>query len=247
MNTKPLLASFLAIATLVGTNPPAFAVSDDFNDGDDAGWDRYDPLVAVGASASGFTFPNGGYRLEASVSPNEGAFGPGRAASFRPDGVFSLFHVEVDVVNWEATLEQAFGSLARISSIGLGSTDGYGLIYTTGSTNFQLGRIDDENFTTLASVGLTLSPASDYRFIFDGTDENLTGFLYDLADLSTPLATLNATDFAYASGVTGVLVAADGNPGTADATFDNFSAVPEPSAAALLIAGIVLANRRRPR
>src|SRR5438045_8216546 len=46
------------------------AQSDDFNDGNDNGWTRYDPLgdAGVGPQAT-FTFPDGGYRIRATKSP----------------------------------------------------------------------------------------------------------------------------------------------------------------------------------
>ena len=60
------LAFLLLVAAL-----PAFlhAQTDDFNDGNDAGWTRFNP-IGVGS----FSVVNGGYRLQTSPSPNPGAF-----------------------------------------------------------------------------------------------------------------------------------------------------------------------------
>ncbi|MEO8352173.1 MAG: PEP-CTERM sorting domain-containing protein [Chthoniobacteraceae bacterium] len=235
-----------AVVAILGANEHAFALDDNFNDGNDDGWTHYDPLAAVGADPAVFSFPDGGYRIQASVSPDEGTLGPGRAASFRLDEVFTQFSVQVDVTSWDAALEQAFGLTARMSQIGLGTTNGYGLVYTTDSNDFLLGRIDGEAFETLDTTSLSLIPGDGYRFVFSGMDFDFTGLIFDLADLSTPLATLTAFDSNYDSGVAGLLVAADGNPGTADATFDNYVAnVPEPSTAGLVLSGIVTAILRR--
>ncbi len=251
MRMKSSLACLLpavVIVALVGASEHTFALADDFNDGNDNGWMRYDPLAAVGADAAVFSFPDGGYRIQASVSPDEGTLGPGRAASFRPDGVFDQFFVQVDVTAWDVALKQAFGVTARMTQIGLGTTNGYGLVYTTDSDDFLLGRIDGEAFETLDTTSLSLNLDDDYRFVFSGMGADLTGMIFNLADLSTPLATLAAFDANYESGITGVLVAADGAPGTADATFDNYIAnVPEPSTAAFVLGGSVFAIRRRRR
>jgi hypothetical protein len=94
-----------------------------------------------------------------------------------------------------------------------------------------------------------LNPANDYRFVFVGVGSNFQGQVYDLANLATPLATVNGTDATFASGVNGFVVF-DNTPtgnGTTDATFDNYVAVvPEPSTCALLgLAAAVCAWMRR--
>src|SRR2546428_716119 len=57
---------------------------DDFSSGTDAGWTHLEPLSSFGAPGM-FTFPNGGYRLQASASPNPSTLGPARAGSLRLD------------------------------------------------------------------------------------------------------------------------------------------------------------------
>src|SRR4051812_7896796 len=108
--------------------------SDDFNDNNDTGWTRYD-LSAVGAGAT-FSFPNGNsYRIQAPKPP--AGVGPARAAGYINSLNLSTFSVSVDLVDWNTstTVNQAFGILARLSNVGLTTTNGYSLTYApTGST-----------------------------------------------------------------------------------------------------------------
>ena len=104
--------------------PAARAQSDDFNDGNDTGWTHYSPLSVVGAGGT-FSFPNGGYRIQAPASPNRAQVGPGRAGSFLTNNTYSQFYVSVDLVDWDNTRDQAFGILSRASNVGLGATNGY--------------------------------------------------------------------------------------------------------------------------
>ena len=80
----------------------AQVVFDDFNDGNDDGWERFSPLDIVGAS-SVFTFPevgegNKGYRLFSPAPPVPDA-GPGRSFAYRTP-VYSDFYAAVDVLDW---------------------------------------------------------------------------------------------------------------------------------------------------
>ena len=93
-----------------------------------------------------------------------------------------------------------------------------------------------------------LNPANDYRFVFTGTGSNFLGQVFDLSNLTTPLASVAGADATFASGVGGFVVF-DNTPtasGITDATFDNFVAiVPEPSTYALFgLGAAVLAWRR---
>ena len=238
----------LSVAAL----PSALAQTDDFNDGNDTGWTRYDPLGALGSPAT-YSFPGGNtYRIQAGVSPNPGVVGPGRAGSIHTDQAYSDFSVSFDLVNWDNAQNQAFGVLARISQPGLGTTDGYAFTYTTDGS-IQISRILNEAASTVGGALATLNPANDYRFVFSGNGSSLSGAVFDLANLSTPVATASGTDATYASGFLGFIVF-DNSPtgtGTPDATFDTYSAsvVPEPSTLGLLVFGglglLGLAARRQ--
>jgi len=238
------LLSFIGVST-------ARAQTDNFNSGTDTGWTRYDPLAGLGAPAT-FSFPGGNtYRIQAAVSPNPGVLGPGRAGSLRTDQTYSDFAVSFDLVDWNNSQDQAFGMLARVSQPGLGTTDGYAFTYATDGS-IQISRILNEAASTVGGAAATLNPANDYRFVFTGSGSSFVGAVFDLANLSTPVATVSGTDATYASGFLGLIVF-DSSPtgtGATDATFDNYAAVvPEPSSVALLSTGglglLLFAARRR--
>ncbi|HEV3409105.1 MAG TPA: PEP-CTERM sorting domain-containing protein [Chthoniobacterales bacterium] len=214
----------------------SFAQSDDFNDGNDAGWTRYNPL-----SLGTYSFPSGGYRIQAAANPNQ-QFGPTRAGSFRNDVTYTDFSVSIDIVAFDASLGQAFGSAARATNIGLGSTDGYLLVYLPAFSQLTIQRVDNESPSPIGATGVSLNSATDYRFVFTGIGSMLTGQVFDLANLNTPLATVMATDATYTSGFSGLIVGASPNtPGSAaDATFDNYIAlVPEPATWTLVVLALV--------
>jgi hypothetical protein len=241
---RSMLAALAAVVAL-SIGPIAHGQTDDFNDGNDTGWTRYSPLTPFGGAGT-FTFPEGGYRIQA---PNPSMFGPARVGSLRQDVSYSRFFATVDIVNWDNVLDQSFGILARVREPGLGSTDGYSFTYSTQGPSVDISRIENEAPFGVAALGIpALDPSQDYRLVFEGDDTLLTGTLYNLADLGTPLATISGNDGAYASGITGLVVFDNSGGGsTADATFDNYAAavVPEPGSAAALLVPAALALRRR--
>jgi len=214
-------------------------VSDNFNAGNDAGWTRYDPLAPFGAPAT-FSFPNGGYRIQAPASPDPLTLGPARAGSLRTDqSDASDFGILFDVVGWDNAANQSFGALGRATSIGLGTTDGYGLTYSTAGS-LDLVRIDNEVFTILDTTSITLDPAKNYRFILNEYGTAIGGGVYDFADLANPLAYVSAPDATYSAGTSGLLVYGNSGNSSLDVTFDNFANalnIPEPSVFDLLLLG----------
>ena len=118
-------------------------------------------------------------------------------------------------------------------------------------------RLAGEEQLELAMTFAEVPDDSAIKMVFRGEGSDLTGELFSFSDLSTPLATLSATDTMYASGY-GEIVAADAVPGDgtrfldafADVTFDNFSltaTVPEPSSLALFVFGFASLARIRRR
>ncbi len=206
--------------------------SDDFNDGNDTGWQRYNPLSPFGLNAT-YTFPNGGYRLQTRYVTGQ-AVNPGRAGTTRPQVYSGNFYVSVDVVAWDHTLRQSFGLLARVSSPGLQTTLGYAFTWDRGNTNsltngdVDISRIDNEAPFEVVVNGpdrLALTPGEKYRFVFIGRGPTLEGRVYQHPDLDTPLITVSGTDATYASGMNGMVVFDNtGGNGFTDTTFDNYFA-----------------------
>ena len=244
--SAPLLCLLAALVT------PCPAQTYDFNAGNDNGFTRYSPLAPFGAAGT-FSFPSGGYRIQAPGSPAPGSVGPGRAGSFVNGNTYTTFTTSVDLVDWDNALDQAFGILSRTTTIGLGTTNGYAFTYATQGPSIDISKVTGEQASNLASADVFLDPTHDYRLVFQGSGNTLTGTVYDLADLTTPLATATANDATYASGVNGIFVfdnsATKDQP--ADATFDNLSGtnqVPEPATLGVLaLAALGLTTHRRHR
>jgi len=233
---RPGLTLTLAVvAMLLGAGPGIVrAQSDNFNDGNDAGWSRYSPLGALGFPGV-FSFPNGGYRIQTTV-PTGSAQNPPRAGSLRQDATYADFYVAVDLVNWKDDTRQAFGLLARIGTPGFIQTSGYAFTYERGSGvtptsgDTDISRLTDEVPEGLGSSSIHLNPAKDYRLVFTGHDSfgvaTLEGRIYELPNTVTPVLTLTVTDPApYPSGFCGLVIYDNsGGTGVCDATFDNYFA-----------------------
>lgn len=203
-------------------------VSDDFNDGDDAGWTRMSPLAGIGGT-SAYSFPGGNsYRIQVGASPNAAAVGQSRGGSLRADVNHSAFRVSVDVVAADASLEQDIGILARVTNPGLGTLNGYSATFDTDEGRVYLGRVDGEQPVVMDSVEVPLDAAKDYRIVFHGFGGQFLVEVFDVADLTTTIGTVVGFDDLYASGSTGLFGNAGLAEGTVDVTFDNFEAAENP-------------------
>lgn len=240
-----VLCACLGVSTLFSPTS-AQAQADDFNDGNDTGWTRYDPIsAAVPPGVASYSFVNGGYRIRTAPSPLPSAVGPGRAGSIRRDVTYTDFYATVDLVDWDETLQGSVGILARVSDIGLGATDGYVLTYNFRGKDIDITRFTNEdpaggNLTLTGDDKLEVTKGKKYRLVFYGRGSLLGARVFDLADLSTPLLNVTATDSTYTSGFCGLLVY-DNSAGatmSTDTTFDNyFAAVEEPPKLNILDAG----------
>ncbi len=198
-----------------------------------------------------------GYRIQCASSDALasacGACGTGRAYVYQTN-VYTDFYVAADIVNWDNTLDQALVLGGRINGVtdiaspcplpgpcapGFATTGGYVCNYDCNQAGvtasdvlggeFQINRVDQETPTTLASAEVTLIPGKAYRIVFQGAGTQLTGQLYDLEDLTAPLVTIQATDAAYTSGVSG-LISYSRDDTVSDVTFDNYlAAVSDPN------------------
>lgn len=228
----------LCAAVWLGSGARGFAQSDNFDGGNDPQWTRYNPMALLGAPGT-FSFPSDGmggkaYRLQAPAPPVPDA-GPARLLSYRTN-LYADFVATVDLLGWDDELQQTFGLVFRAQNIGLGTTTGYIFNYNAqqaagGRGQLQINRVAGEaGAGTLAAADITFDPARRYRFVLSVAGTNFTGRVYDLADLTAPLASFVATDSDYASGAIGLFnyyrgsATTDRAAGRADTTFDNFFA-----------------------
>lgn len=213
-------------------------ILDTFDSGNDAAWTHLEPLASSGAPGT-FSFPNGAYRIQASKSPDPTTLGPARAGSLRYDTHVGIFNITIDLVGFDASLNQSFGLLGRVTSPGFGTTSGYALTYSTaGSIN--LSSFQGEQMTLLDSVPAILDPTHVNRFTLAGFQTGVAGVVRDLDNQTG--GGVSAADVTHPLGLTGLFVMSNVGDGTADATFDNYHAVlnvPEPSTWSLLVGGAV--------
>lgn len=210
------------------------AQTDNFNNGHDDHWTHYDPLRGLGAPATAFTFPGGNsYRIAAPPRPAAlQQAGQARAGSLYSGSNYTDFYIEVDLVDWNNTIDQAVGILARITTPGLQMTDGYAFTIQVADTDISISRLDNEAPTDLlgSSKNFIPDPSKDYRMVFIGRGTHFIGRIYELPNVVTPVITTEGDDLMYASGVNGLVIAdltSLSNPAGvgADATFDNYRAL----------------------
>ncbi|MDG1890658.1 MAG: hypothetical protein P8L18_05045 [Verrucomicrobiota bacterium] len=212
-----------------------------FNDGNDAGWERFSPLDAVGTSSI-FTLPalgegNHAYRLQ-SPAPAIDAAGPARSFSNLPQ-VYSNFYAAMDIVDWNNDVNQAFGFLLRGDNIGLGQTTGYVMNYDPQQASGARGQIQFNIVTgeadagTIGAADLSLEPGHAYRFVTEVMGDTFRGWVYDHLDMTAPIVTYSGEDNLYDSGQVGLFNfyrggdATDPDLGIADTTFDNIHTAEE--------------------
>lgn len=255
--TRSATAFYLSALLLTVPLIRAQTIVDNFDDGNATGWTLANPL-----GNANYSFPGGtSFRIQAPISPDPGTVGPARAGAIRTDTTLGDFTITVDLVDWDnsSSTHQAIGIIARAAQIGAGTTDGYFLHYdpygSSGHSRLWIDGLTDETPFVNNSVAMSpLDPAQDYRLEFIGAGDLLTGRIYALNNLTTVLYEVTLSDATYLTGYAGLLVSDQGALQTgnqsADATFDNFSAVaavPEPSTYAMLAGlgalGVVMLRR----
>jgi len=134
-------------------------------------------------------------------------------------------------VNWDTNVNQAFGILARCTDLGLGATDGYAMTWDKGGGDLDISSIANEQPSGVQVTGndrAAIVPGRSYRMVFQGKGDQLTGEIYELPNLDTPLASITGTSTNYTTGVAGLIVYdnSSAQTGTTDTTFDNYFALP---------------------
>jgi hypothetical protein len=242
--TPDQLVSLVFLLTALALPLDAKGQSDNFDSGSlSAAWTRY----YANSSLVSFTFPTVGLGkgLRMQVSPVPGNV-PAVAGIMRTN-VYSDFYVALDLVNW-AVENQAAVVSARFTPGGtFGLDGGSGMIFNydaaqagDSSTSRKGGELQINtvsppfNATTLAACEMTLEPGHSYRFVFKCVGTLYTGQLYDLEDLTTPLAMIQADDSTYSSGLSGFIsYSRNGTAGSTDVTIDNYyAAATDPNLAA---------------
>jgi len=234
----------------------AQSYTDNFDDGDDAGWTRYQPLAPFGAGGT-YTFPSGGYRIQAPPSPNVGVLGVSRVGAIAPVSANTdvNFDLSVDLLSLGGSPDQSYGLAFNGREAGLGTTDGYIFYFLTDSTRTIgraiFNRIDNELGTPLGTaVTFPMTPDMQFHLRVVGTGSSFRGEIYDVAEPNTLLGFTEITDSTYGSGQTGLFVTGRTIPDVLnpplDATFDNFRIIPAPGSVVLLgLAGLLARRRRR--
>ncbi len=174
------------------------------------------------------------------------AYGTGRGWIYRTND-YTDFYVAMDLVNWNDATNQAMVLLARGTGFndtplapflpGLGAVNGYVLNYDNrqdgqnpGDRNggeLQINNITGEGPSTLAAAEVTLTPGHTYRMVFKGVGTTLTGQVYDVEDLTKPIATIVGEDTDYSSGKSGIVTFCREDiihPNRTDETVDNYYA-----------------------
>jgi hypothetical protein len=232
----------LNINYLLFVPAPAVTVTtifDNFNDGNDTTpkWNRYDPIGGVTAAPATFSFPNGGYRIQA-PAPQVPDAGQARAGSFLDGLELGDFYISADLIDFDDTVRQAFGIAARINTPGLGTTGGYLFSWEPGGDtlpgtengDLDISRLEGEVPTGQIETepsSLHLERGKSYRFVFMGKGFEFEGLVYELPDTSNPIKRLPAVDplELYPTGQVGLIVSSQGSTTIAgDATYDNFLA-----------------------
>ena len=205
--------------------------TDDFDDGNDNGWTKVNTLAGQGIPAS-WGFPNGNSYSIAMEGHGIEALGPPRAGSFIQDVSYENFYMAVDI-NFDPSIDQNMGVLARAKEPGLATLDGYGAVYNPRDADpggrLYILRIDDEAAIVMAEADIEEAVSENLRIVFRGKGRELKTELYTQEDLLNPIAAtevFEAGEF-FETGLLGVFSASDDVTVPIDVTFDNYIAAEE--------------------
>ncbi len=186
------------------------------------------------------SFPNGALRIHSQIphSPSRPPIG----AVILPSPLFTDFYVAYDLVDWEDELNQDMGLAIRTREEGsLETVDNYNFIWNSQTKQFEFyDSVNGNKGLPLTGTTVDLDPNEDYRFVLEARGDTLIGFIYELKDLTTPLATI-FTDEATkrVPGKIGFYNIYQGSfgPDRSDCTIDNFLLAESNLYAGLLLEG----------
>lgn len=241
------VTALAATVLLVGSRFQSMAQSDNFNDGEDLTPVLWTHVDVINAASGGASIPNtydassGKYRLTADSGNDVLGLGQARTLALPPDVRSNAFYVSVDLVDWTNTTAQAIGVLARVSDVGPATTDGYAFgiaevsAVLPGMSYVRILRIENESTKDVKGSGPggdsemlipDLDPAKDYRLVFMGDGSDLEGRLYELPNVTTPVAVVKGNTagdtIILTSGQCGLLAFGASLGFGVDATFDNY-------------------------
>jgi hypothetical protein len=227
------LASAAIASALLGGTSSVQAQSDNFDAASlGSQWAKYQFFAQKYDSV-----PSGsGRALRIQANPVPGA--APAAAAITQTNVYTDFYVALDVVNW-ANSNQALVLLGQWTPGGAdGLTGGTGMIFNYNPAQagdnpgnrkggqLQINSISPGFAAATKSVAeMTLEPGRSYRLVFQAVGTIYTGRIYDLSDLTTPIATIKTDDSTYSTGQCGFLsFSRNGTVGVTDVTIDNYVA-----------------------
>ena len=217
------LVSFLFLLPVVSYGQ----ISDDFNDDfDEESWQNLNPLKDFVDWA--YFLNDSTYRMISGASPDPDALGQARIGAMRKDANYSAFRVGVDLAPFDPAIEQDVGVLARITTVGLGTTSGYAATIDTDESRIYVARIDLEQPTTLGEADSPLDPEKNYRIVFHGYEGRFLAEVFDVTNLTTPLFFAEGEDDTYQSGPAGLFGAAGQPDGNINFAFYNYESDDRP-------------------
>ncbi len=203
---KIILKSVLCVAAalfLIGAPSVALAQTDDFNDGDDAGWTHLSGLTA--STGQVWDASTGQYHLTA---PENGFSSYGYIGSHVGPSMTNV-NVMADIVNFTGPPAGAvFGVAARLDgNDGFNALKGYAYAYepfaASGAGEMVLYRITGLSLSDIGSQQVTLDPNKDYTFVLDIQGTQLHGQVFEIG--GGMVAEKFAVDGTYASGFSGLI------------------------------------------
>ena len=143
----------------------------------------------------------------------------------------SRFSTGVDLLAWNNTWNQDVGLLWNLQTIGLGTTAGYGAVYSSVYQTIYIVSLTDEVSTTLGQLAdhtLPLDPTHSYRLVASTHDGSTYLFtVFDRSQPGNPWGSAIVSDSTYSgqTGPCGLFVFDDDYPSSngADGTFDNYA------------------------